>query len=184
VQLTGQWTDPHQSTVLSGITDQLAPADTKPGDGTPAGSAAAALAAAVLSTKAADLGKASDSSTALLAGLAQGGFVTIKGNPAQAASMSVLVGAAGGADLLPLASALAAAGAGSVTAAPLGSAATGGLVWAVRTDAAARVAVSTVDCVDLAAGRLALVLALARERTGQHGQFGLGAGADAPLPVP
>ncbi len=185
VQLTAAWTDAAQSTVLTGITDQLVPADTKEGDGTPAGNAAAALAAAVLATKAADVGQTSDSSTALLAGLQQGGFVTVKGTPAQAAALAVLVGPPGarnGAALVPLARALAAAGSGSVTAAPRGSAAPGGLVAAIRSDAVARAAVSTVDCVDLAAGRVAAVLALARDRAGRHGQYGIGPGADAPLP--
>ena len=69
-----------------------------------------------------------------------------------------------------------------MTAGPRGSAASGGIVGAIRADAANRAAVTTVDCVDLAAGRLAIVLALARDRTGHHGQYGLGPGADSPLP--
>ncbi len=185
VLLTPAWTAPAQASVLTGITDQLAPADAKDGDGTPAGSAGAALAAAVLSTKKADLGQSSDAATALLAGLQQGGFVTVKGTPAQAAGLAVLIGptdAKTGAPLVSMARALAAAGSGSVTAAPRGSAAPSGLVGAIRTDPATRAAVSTVDCVDLSAGQLATVLALARERTGHHGQYGLGPAADAPLP--
>jgi hypothetical protein len=185
VHLTPAWTDPTQATVLAGIADQLAPADTKPGDGSQASTSASAFAAAVLATKGADIGRTSDAATALLAGLAQGGFVTQTGSPDRAAGLAVFLGpssARNGAALAPLAAALAAAGTGAVTAAPRGSAASGGLVGTIRADATTRASVTTVDCVDLAAGRLATVLALARDRTGHHGQYGLGPGADAPLP--
>jgi hypothetical protein len=185
VRLTPAWADPTQATVLAGITDQLAPADTKAGDGSQASSSASALAAAVLATKGADIGKTTDSATALLAGLAQGGFLTQTGAPDRAAGLAVFLGPASprnGAAFAPLAAALAAAGTGAVTAAPRGSAAAGGLVGTIRADATTRAAVTTVDCVDLAAGRLATVLALARDRTGHHGQYGLGPGSDSPLP--
>jgi hypothetical protein len=185
VHLTPAWSDPAQATVLAGITDQLAPADAKPGDGTQASSSASALAAALLATKSADIGVTSDSATALLAGLKQGGFLTETGAPDRAAGLAVLLGpssARTGASLAPLAAALAAAGNGAVAAGPRGSAAAGGLVGSIRADATERAAVTAVDCVDLAAGRLALVLALARDKTGRHGQYGLGPGADSPLP--
>jgi hypothetical protein len=185
VHLTPAWSDPAQATVLAGITDQLAPADTKPGDGSQASSSASALAAALLATKGADIGTVSDAATALLAGLAQGGFLTQTGSPDRAAGLAVLIGpssARSGAALAPLAAALAAAGTGAVTAAPRGSSAPGGLIGTIRADPATRASVTTVDCVDLAAGRLATVLALGRDRTGHHGQYGLGPGADAPLP--
>jgi hypothetical protein len=184
VRLTPAWSDPTQATVLAGITDQLAPADTKAGDGSQASSAASALAAALLATKPADIGSTSDSATALLAGLAQGGFLTQAGSPDSAAGLAVLLGPSGrtGAALAPLAVALSAAGTGAVTAAPRGSAAANGLVGTLRSDAKTRASVTTVDAVDLAAGRLAAVLALARDRTGHHGQYGIGPGANAPLP--
>ncbi len=185
VDLTPAWTDPTQATVLAGITDQLAPPDTKPGDGTQASSSASALAAAVLGTTSKTIGATSDPATALLAGLQQGGFITTSGTPDEAAGLAILIGpssARSGAALAPLAAALSAAGTGAVTAAPRGSAAAGGLIGAIRADATDRAAVSTVDCVDLAAGRLAVVLALVRDHAGHHGQYGLGPGADAPLP--
>jgi Copper transport outer membrane protein, MctB len=39
-----------------------------------------------------------------------------------------------------------------------------------------------VDSADLVTGRVALVLALAQQKAGGHGQYGSGAGADAPVP--
>ena len=186
VRLTAAWTDPTQATVLAGITDQLAPADTKAGDGSQASSAASALAAALLATKGADIGATSESATALLAGLSQGGFLTQTGSPDRAAGLAVLLGPprrrrARGTHRSPRRSA--AAGTGAVTAAPRGSAAPAGLVGTIRADAKDRAAVTTVDCLDLAAGRLATVLALAKDRTRHHGQYGLGPGADSPLPA-
>jgi Copper transport outer membrane protein, MctB len=185
VRLTDAWTDPAQATVLTGITSQLAAPGGSSAASTPAQQAAAALAGAILTTRPSQVGKASDTATALLAGLSQGGFLSTVGHPAQAASLAVLltpaqVPRAGG--LVPLAEALDLAGSGAVTAGTTGSAAPAGLVGQVRADPTARAAVSTVDCVDLPACRVSTVLALARERAGQRGQYGSGPGAGAPLP--
>jgi hypothetical protein len=199
VQLTNAWFDAAQSTVLSGITDQLAPAGTKDASGTPAQRSAAALAAALVGKAGAP---ASDSATALLSGLRQGGFLTwssptpsaagsttgSQSAAPQAATTAVVLapvavrGAAAG--LVPLATALDAAGAGVVVGGPAGSATAAGSVGNVRASAPARARVSTVDCVDLASGQVTVVLALAQQVAGGHGQYGTGPGADAPLPAP
>jgi hypothetical protein len=84
--------------------------------------------------------------------------------------------------LLPIAPALDAA-AGAVLAGPSGSAADGGLVAAHRAEEPLRATASTVDVVDLAAGRVALVLALAERAEGGRGAYGAGPGADAPVPA-
>jgi hypothetical protein len=126
--------------------------------------------------------------TALLAGLTAGGFVTTSGTPASRAAAAVLlspatVAAAAAPSLLPLGPALASAsGGGMVLGGPTGSARPTGLVGMVRADAAARAVVSTADVADLTSGRVALVLALAQARTGKHGAYGAGPGADAPVP--
>lgn len=194
VQLTAAWVDPGQATVLTGITDQLAPATTKDETGTPAQRSAAALAAALVSRNAASVGQPSDSATALLSGLRQGGFLTWSGAagaaPPVLAASAVLVapavvpGRAGSAALVPVAGALDAAGAGAVVAGATGSAAAAGSVGAVRADAAVKARVSTVDVADIASGRVTVVLALGQQLAGGHGQYGAGPGADAPLPQP
>ena len=81
-------------------------------------------------------------------------------------------------------SALDHAGKGAVVAGVTGSAAPGGVVASLRGDAATRAAVSGVDSLDLPAGRVAVVLALAQQKAGGHGQYGSGPGADAPVPRP
>lgn len=185
VALTPAWFDQGQATVRDGITSQLAPAGTANASGVPGGQAAAALSAALLTRGSSALGKPSDTATALLAGLAQGGFLTRSGQPDQSSSLAVLLAPATLAHdpgLLPLATALQAAGKGAVLAAPGGSAAAGGVIALLRGDATARAAVSSVDSLDVPAGRVAVVLALAQQKAGGHGQYGSGPGADAPVP--
>ena len=185
VILTPSWTDPSHATVLDGITTQLAPPSTAAATGNGAGQAAAALSAALLTRHSYLLGRPSDTATALLAGLVQGGFITRTGSPDQAASLAVFLAPVNPADpaaLLPLMSALRVAGDGVVVVAPTGSAQPGAVVAAVRTDPSTRVLVSTVDSGDQLAGRVALVLALVQQKAGGHGQYGFGPGADAPLP--
>jgi hypothetical protein len=191
VQLTPAWFDPAQATVLSGITDSLAPPATKDDDGTPTQRSAAALAAAVTTTSSGRVGHTDDPSTALLAGLKQGGFLTwsstAEGDALPLAALAVVltpatVPGAGAAAVVDLAAAFDSASSGAVLAGATGSAATGGTVAAVRSDPAAAAKVSTVDCVDTASGRVTVVLALGQQRAGGHGQYGAGPAADAPMP--
>ena len=189
VDLTTAWTDPGQATVLAQIASRLAPADAQiPPTATEAEQTAAAFAAAVVTKSSSAVGRPSQTATALLAGLTAGGFVTTTGTPANRAAAAVLLSPAkvtteAAPSLLPLGPALsAAAGGGVVLGGPTGSAAPSGLVGRVRADATARAAVSTADVVDLTSGRVALVLALEQARTGKHGAYGAGPGADAPVP--
>src|SRR4029079_17926101 len=110
VDLAPAWSDPTRAAVLSGITDQLAPPGSGGQEGSPAQRAAGALAASVVTSKAAQAGKTSEHATALLAGLTQGGFRTTKGSPDEAARLAVVllpVAGRGAAGLTPLAAALA-----------------------------------------------------------------------------
>ena len=189
VDLTAAWTDPGQAAVLAQIAARLAPADAQvPATGSEAEQTAAAFAAAVVTKSASAVGRPSQTATALLAGLTAGGFVTTAGTPASRAAAAVLLSPAkvtteAAPSLLPLGPALStASGGGVVLGGPTGSAAATGLVGMVRADATARAAVSTADVADLTSGRVALVLALAQARTGKHGAYGAGPGADAPVP--
>jgi hypothetical protein len=76
--------------------------------------------------------------------------------------------------LVDLATALDAEGSGAVVAGDPASAGDGGLVAAVRADSEATAAVSTVDNVTTAAGRIATVLALRAEGAGTSGEYGVG----------
>lgn len=76
--------------------------------------------------------------------------------------------------LAALASGLDAAGSGSVVAGDAVTADETGLVGAIRADPIVATAVSTVDNVNVAAGRVSSVLALAAEGQGTSGKYGTG----------
>jgi hypothetical protein len=83
-----------------------------------------------------------------------------------------------------LVTALDSTGSGAVVAGDTGSAANTGLVGLIRADTTLSAAVSTVDNVDSAAGRISTALALGRERAGTSGKYGTGQGTQPVPPVP
>ena len=188
VQLTDGYTDPTRATELKAYAT---------GDGLPAGlrlpesDSAGVLGAAVLSQVL--IGRTAPKDvTQVLAGLAglqllrQDGDVT-------AAEQAVLLttGQQGGdtADsrlgaITALAGALDHAGRGAVVAGDRASAAVDGVLGRVRADQSLAAAVSTVDTIDGAVEQVALVYALAEQRAGHAGQYGVAPGAQAALPSP
>ncbi len=76
--------------------------------------------------------------------------------------------------LTALAEALDSAGSGAVVAGDALSAAENGLVGAIRADAGVATSVSTVDNVNVAAGRVSAILALTAEGQGTSGKYGTG----------
>ena len=88
------------------------------------------------------------------------------------------------ATLVELVSALDAAGSGVVVAGDAASAGETGLVGVLRADPTLSAAVSTVDNVASAAGRLSTVLALGGEAAGTSGRYGTGEDAQPVPPLP
>jgi len=86
--------------------------------------------------------------------------------------------------LVELVSALDGAGSGAVVAGDSASAAENGLVGTIRADPAVSAAISTVDNVDTAAGRISTVLALSTEGEGTSGKYGTGEDTQPVPPVP
>ncbi len=86
--------------------------------------------------------------------------------------------------LVDLALALDAAGSGVVVAGDPASAGETGLVGVIRADPEDSAAVSTVDDVDSASGRISTVLALGRESEGTSGAYGVGEDTQPVPPVP
>jgi len=86
--------------------------------------------------------------------------------------------------LVDLALALDAAGSGAVVAGDAASAGEAGLIGILRADPEDSAAVSTVDDVDTAAGRVSAVLALGRESEGTSGAYGTGEDTQPVPPVP
>ena len=128
----------------------------------------------------------------VLAGLAKGGFITTSGSLSQLATLALVVApmpaGSGSSDtsgqaLLGLVTAFPAAGGPAVVVGPNGSA-SGGVLAAVRSNAAAGKIVSTVDDADDPGGDISVVLALQNASLGGVGQFGTGPGARGSLAAP
>jgi hypothetical protein len=86
--------------------------------------------------------------------------------------------------LVELVSALDAGGSGAVVAGDAASAGENGLIGAIRADTALSAAISTVDNVGVAAGRISTILALGSEGEGTSGKYGTGEDTQPVPPVP
>ncbi len=86
--------------------------------------------------------------------------------------------------LVELVSALDAAGSGAVVAGDTASAGENGLVGVIRADPTVSAAISTVDNVGTAAGRISTILALGSEGQGTSGKYGTGEDTQPVPPVP
>lgn len=121
--------------------------------------------------------------TTVLAGLSVLGAVATDSGEVAAADQALILTSGAFTDedadarlsmLVALAVALDSAGSGAVVAGDATADVEGGLVAALRSDPSAVSAVSTVNNVDAAAGRVAALMALPAERTGQSGSYGVG----------
>jgi Copper transport outer membrane protein, MctB len=129
----------------------------------------------------------------VLAALRETGFITYQANDHMGAANAALVITGGGlpqdagnqgVSVARFAAALAPHGAGALLAGRDGSSTGGAAVAVARADAAITGAISTVDDVDSAAGRITAILALHDVIGGGHpGQYGTGRGA-ASITVP
>lgn len=135
----------------------------------------------------------SGSSATVLAAFAEAGLVGVEGEPAPEADLAVAVAGAPfddddelerrNAAMVTLATALDAAGSGTVVAGPPSSAGETGLIAAVRADSSSAELVSTVDVATLPSGRVAVVYALEEQADGGSGHYGAIGTTDGPLPT-
>ncbi|MFI6183280.1 copper transporter [Nonomuraea sp. NPDC051191] len=195
VTLTEKFFDPDRSGVLDGLVNQLKPVDMVfPSTATVWDKAGALLASTLLTTDQAQAGTPNAATAAVLSGFEAGGLVSVDGDPAKRAMLAVMfapekayegeqaetqLGA-----LVSVADRLDAAGKGAVLAGSAANAAvTGGAVSALRDDGDVSKRVSTVDTVDMPAGRVVVVYALREQLNGRAGQYGIGKGASATQPA-
>lgn len=200
VRLTGAFVDPNRADQLRDIVTRLVPAGVQlPTVSNPGTLAGALLSAVTLTNPQSNQPQATpEEQAAAFGGLIDGGFVTTQPGAGQQvanqrvepAQLAVVV--AGGSPvgrgdpanvLAGLATEFNRSGTQAVLAGRVGSADGSGPVAAVRADRSP--ALSTVDDVDTAAGRVATVLAL-REQLDHHtGHFGIAGNAhDGPAPAP
>jgi hypothetical protein len=131
--------------------------------------------------------------SSVLAGLSALNVVTAEGDSVAPADYAVVLTAGGftGADaadrnatLTELVTALDSAGFGAVVSGDVASAGSNGLVGVIRDDPTLSAAISTVDNVGTAAGRISTVLALVSEGDGTSGKYGVGQDTQPVPPVP
>ena len=131
--------------------------------------------------------------SSVLAGLSALNVLTAEGDSVAPADYAVVLtaGAFTGTDaadrnatLTKLVSALDSAGSGAVVSGDVASAGDNGLVGVIRNDPSLSAAVSTVDNVGTAAGRISTVLALVSEGDGTSGKYGVGQDTQPVPPVP
>ena len=143
-------------------------------------------------------GEPDEQSAAVLSGLTELGVINVDGEPAARATLAVVLAPGVPEEdatsatspppdqrdvmLLPLVTALDAAGRGVVVAGASRSATSGGFIAAVREDGSLDGAVSTVDVADTPQGQIALPLALAEQERGAAGDYGVASGVERVLP--
>ena len=130
----------------------------------------------------------------ILEGLSAGGFIAYDSAPTGLADVAIVVSPPApeavddttdtvNAAWIRLAVALDDIGSGGVVTGPSTAAETGGVIEALRADAAAADVVSSVDSAEADPGQIATVVALAAELTGQTGHYGQVGDVDGPIPV-
>ncbi|SEM00623.1 copper transporter [Nonomuraea pusilla] len=197
VTLTEKYFDPKRSGVLDGLVGQLKPVSMVfPAAATPFDKAATLLASTFVTTDPAQAGTVNTATDGVVTGFETGGLINIDGDPAKRATLAVVLAPerayegenaeTQAAAFVSLAAGFDTAGKGAVVAgAAATSAVTGGGITAVRDESEISKRVSTVDTLDMPAGRVVLVYSLHEQLSGRAGHYGVGKGASVmqpPLP--
>ncbi|RSN02442.1 copper transporter [Nonomuraea sp. WAC 01424] len=195
VTLTEKFFDPDRSGVLDGLVNQLKPVDMVfPSTATVWGKAATLLASTLLTPDQAQAGTPNAATAAVISGFETGGLIGTDGDPAKRATLAVMFAPEKAfegeqaetqlAALVSVADRLDAGGKGEVLAGTAANAgATGGTITALRDDGEVAKRVSSVDTVDMPAGRVVVVYALREQLNGRVGQYGVGRGASTTQPA-
>jgi hypothetical protein len=194
VRLQDTLIDPAQDQFLGTLADKVA-INGRPLPNSSGGVRAVALLADVLVTNPQRQPVARSAAEKVLAAYDAGSLVSVSGNRPQPANLAVLLSGPAPTSgdpqtntqqmslLATFARYLDRGALGTVVAGPAAAADSGGLIDVVRSDKTVSAAVSTVDTVDAPSGVIATVFALADQAVGGSGSFGIGSGADAPLPA-
>jgi Copper transport outer membrane protein, MctB len=194
VAIKNEFIDDKQQTTLNTLAAKLKPPAMTLPEGSAQEAAAAEIAEAVVTSQPSG-GDSQDNlaGSTILAGLKEGGFLTVKGSPEKRASLAVVVASSGPAlsgeeaekanqAYLAVVAALNRSSRGAVLAGPERSAEDGGVIAALRNAGKAAKDVSSVDIADTEPGRVAVALALVAETQGKSGHYGVHGRTDGPLP--
>jgi hypothetical protein len=195
ISLTAEYTDPSTASGLQNYVTGpgMPPAGVELPETDDAGQLVGSLLAQVLMRPAGGPAPGGTAASSVLAGLTALDVLASEGDSVAPADYAILLtsGAFTGNDaaerngtLVELVAALDEAGSGAVVAGDGASATETGLVGVLRADPTLSAAVSTVDNVGTAAGRLSAVLALGGEAEGTSGRYGTGEDAQPVPPLP
>lgn len=190
VTLTEKFVAADQAAVVDGLAGNTAPVGMKFPDGaTPYIKAAAVLAGAIVTKDRAQAGRVNPATASVLEAFRSGGFLSTGGSPAQRATMAIVVAPvqayegdaadAQNAAVVSVAAGLDAADLGTVLTGTTIASGPGGVIAALHDTGDAAANVSTVDAVDMEAGRIVVVYALQEQLAGRTGAYGLGGDSTA-----
>jgi len=190
VSLTDKFIAADQVNVLGELADAVAPAGLEFAPNASAyQKAAAVLASAIVTSDRAEAGHPNPAAAQVLEAFEKGDFLTVGGDPRQRATLAIVLAPAQryegedaarkNAAIVAVAAGLDAAGLGTVVAGGTDASAGGGVIAALHDTGGAASAVSTVDTVDTAAGRIVVIYALREQLDGGSGSYGIGDGASA-----
>ncbi|MEV5891085.1 copper transporter [Nonomuraea fuscirosea] len=195
VTLTEKFLDPKGRGVLDGLVNQLKPVNMVfPATTTSWDRAATLLASALVTTDQAQGGTPNTAAADVVSTFETGGLLSTEGEVTKRATLAVmfapekayegesaetqagaLVSVADGFDVGGMGTVL--TGMAATTALP------GDVISAVRDEGEVSKRVSTVDTVDMPLGRVVIVYSLREQLAGRAGQYGVGKGASAAMPV-
>jgi hypothetical protein len=195
ISLQPEYSDPSTSSSLQNYVTGpgMPPAGIELPETDDAGRLVGALLAQVLMTPAGGPAPIGTAASSVLAGLVALDVLASEGDSVAPADYAIVLTSGGftGDDaaerndtLVELIAALDAAGSGAVVAGDAASAGENGLVGVLRADPTLSAAVSTVDNLGTAAGRISTVLALGGEAEGTSGRYGTGEDAQPVPPLP
>lgn len=187
ITLTDRYVDPSGSASIDALVTEAKPVDmTLPVEGTTYDKAAVLLASAIVTSDPAQMGKVNPTATGILEAFQRGGLLTVTDQPAKRADLAVLIAppepytgdnaAQQAGAIVSMALGLDEGGRGAVLTGALTGTAAGGAIAALREDTAVAEKVSSVDNLDMPAGRVVVVYALREQLSGVAGHYGIGPG--------
>jgi len=193
ISLQPEYTDPNSEAALQSYVTSGLPSGITVPEADDAGQLVGALLAQVLMTPAGGPAPDGTAASSVLAGLTALDVLASEGDSVAAADYAIVLTSGGftgddaaerNATLVELVSALDAASSGAVVAGDAASTGETGLIGVLRADPTLSAAVSTVDNVGTAAGRISTVLALGGEAEGTSGRYGTGEDTQPVPPLP
>ncbi|GAA1303754.1 hypothetical protein Psi02_45330 [Planotetraspora silvatica] len=188
ISLTDKFVAADQEAIVDGLANSLTPVGTKfPDEATPYDKAATVLGGAIVTNDRTKAGRENPATMGVLDAFQAAGLLNMNGTPGQLSTMAIVLAPAQAyeddnaakatAAVVSVAAGLDALDLGTVLAGTTVASGAGGAIAALHDTGEAASNVSTVDTVDMAAGRAVVVYALREQLIGRAGAYGVGGGS-------